>query len=508
MKYRAMIEKYFLIDDAETGALVPFIFNDVQAKYYQQLCTDYDIENKGLTSPVREIILKARKEGFTSLILALFAADDYAQDNPTETEVVSYKDEATAKFRKRYRYFMLSCFAKRELKWDETNRRNPLMLESISKQAFAVDSEGHYELRHNRAVFDCSTANARTGSRGGTKHKILYSEAAHYQDTEKITAGEIIEGGSQQMSAESGWIFIESTANGEGNTYADMWAAAMKGAIRFKPRFYGWQEFYTKEQFAVIASSFTNKDRLKQEYPSTPEEAFIAFAGQFFKEWRYELHVCAPKEIIEPYRKFIMGDYGFTAPAAVYWAYVDPDGVLNIYRELYGSGRTYRALGQEMSQLTPITEKIEYAVFDPAIWSTKGENDEKLTGADLLQSGWKDERGAMLTLQKGDNSRVIGWNAVREYMRPAVVNGKETVKIQVWATCPNLIRTLPKLQYDKNHPEDCDTSMEDHGPDAVRYGVMSKPPKSPRVETGPGGRLGRLLGNNGGSQTQKQDSFD
>lgn len=53
MKYRKFIEDWFLIDDPTVGELVPFKFNKVQAKYYQQLCDEYDIEHKGLTVPSR-----------------------------------------------------------------------------------------------------------------------------------------------------------------------------------------------------------------------------------------------------------------------------------------------------------------------------------------------------------------------------------------------------------------------------------------------------------------------
>ena len=103
MRFKDFIEENFLIDEPKSGQLVEFKLRPVQLKYYEELVRDYDIEKQGLTNPVREIILKARKEGFTSLILALFAVDDLMSDNPTETLVISYKDDATQTFRKRYK---------------------------------------------------------------------------------------------------------------------------------------------------------------------------------------------------------------------------------------------------------------------------------------------------------------------------------------------------------------------------------------------------------------------
>ena len=269
MKYRKFIEENFLIDEPKQGKLVPFIFNKVQIKYYDELCQDYDIEKKELATPIRDEILKARREGFSSVILALFAADDILNDNPTETFVVSYKDDATKVFSKRYKLFVTSFFEK---EYGITD----------SKQIFEVDSGNELILKHNGARFHCGTASARTAARGGVLQKLLFSEAAHYPDVEKITAKEIIDGTMRQVDIDSGWIFIESTANGYGNYYEQIWSQAVKGESRFKPRFYGWEEFYTPQQFALIDSEFADKDMLKQEYPRTPEEAFIASGSPYF----------------------------------------------------------------------------------------------------------------------------------------------------------------------------------------------------------------------------------
>ena len=44
-------------------------------------------------------------------------------------------------------------------------------------------------------------------------------------------------------------------------------------------------------------------------------------------------------------------------------------------------------------------------------------------------------------------------------------------RLQVFANCVNLIRTLPALPYDNVRVEDVDTHAEDHGYDALRYGL-------------------------------------
>lgn len=272
MNYKRYIEENFLIDEPKAGKLVPFTFNKVQNEYYQIL-KDLGIE-QGINQAIREFIVKARREGFSSLILGIFAADDLTSPNPTETMVMSYKDDATNTFRKRYRRFILSAAAKKAGLTVDDIQRDINSLEQF-KRVFSIDSSD-LELAHNRAHFLCGTAAARTGGRGGVLQKLLFTEAAHYQDTEHMTAKEIIEGTSQQVDKASGWIFHESTANGVGNYFHTMYEEITKGLMRFLLRFFGWKSYYTEEQFTVIRSEFADKDMLKQEYPETIEEAFLA----------------------------------------------------------------------------------------------------------------------------------------------------------------------------------------------------------------------------------------
>jgi len=267
MRYKRFIEDKFLIDEPRSGKLVPFIFNKVQVKYYDELVRDYDIENKGITNPIRDIILKARREGFSSMVLALFAADDILQVNPTETNVISYKDDATETFRRRYRNYVLS-YAARKLGYTiEQIQTNPGVLDVAAKQFLEVDGTD-IVLKHNKAHFYCGTASARVGGRGGVLQKLLFSEAAHYPNSDKMTAKEVIDGTMRQIDINSGWVFIESTANGYGNYYQLIWSLAVKFLHRFKSRFYGWREFYTEEDFEKIRLEMTDKDMLKQEYPA------------------------------------------------------------------------------------------------------------------------------------------------------------------------------------------------------------------------------------------------
>lgn len=303
MKYRRYIEDNFLIDEPKSGKLVPFKFNKVQDKYYKELVLEYDIEETGLQNPVREIILKARREGFSSFVLALFAADDILSDNPTETNVISYKDDATKVFRKRYRTYITSAGARKMGYSASQIAQNPGILDLAAKQVLAVDSQ-EFKLKHNGARFFCGTASARVGGRGGVVQKLLFSEAAFYPDKKEMRAKEIIEGTLRQVDIDSGWVFVESTANGDMNHYAKMWNEAEGNESRFSPRFYGWKEFYTEEQFELIKREFTDKRMIPQEYPETAQEAFLASGDRYFNPKYVQMLVSEESEVVGDWKYY------------------------------------------------------------------------------------------------------------------------------------------------------------------------------------------------------------
>lgn len=195
--------------------------------------------------------------------------------------------------------------------------------------------------------------------------------------------------------------------------------------------------------------------------------------GQYFKEWNKNLHVVEPFEIPEYFKKFVSGDYGYSKPSAVLWHAIDEDGVDYVYRELYITEHTFEDLAEKIVEMTPESEKIDYWVFDPSIWAKK---DSSVSGADKMKAKYKEITGRNLNLKLAVNDRVIGWTLVRQYLKPIQRQGKITANLQIFSTCQYLIRTLPQLIYDKMNVEDVDSDGEDHAPDSLRYGLMSKPP--------------------------------
>ncbi len=237
-----------------------------------------------------------------------------------------------------------------------------------------------------------------------------------------------------------------------------------------------------------IPSNYLQNPSLNKEYTDYLESLqgdlgrawregdFDLFAGQFFKEFNPRIHVCAPFTIPEDWLRFFAFDYGLNHPLSLGWYAVSPDGVLYRYRELYGSGMSYTQAAEEFVSLTDPKEKLSYGVCDPAIWAKKGEHDDLLSGAEIFAKRVGDLTGRQPRLVKADNARVIGWGVVRELMRPYMgPNDTLTANIQIFSTCPALIKALPEQVHSDRTPEDMEKQDGDDAPDELRYAAMSRP---------------------------------
>ena len=199
-------------------------------------------------------------------------------------------------------------------------------------------------------------------------------------------------------------------------------------------------------------------------------------AGQFFREFSRDRHVTAPYEIPQWYKRFRSMDWGFNDPCCVLWHAVDPEGRVITYRELYVRETRAEEVAKRVNELTG-DEKIAYSVASPDLWQKRGQSL-------MTKGGFEGESLAEIFIKSGfsispaDNARVAGWNRVRDYLAPAP-DGEPRWKC--FSDCTNLIRTLPMLQYDQHDREDA-AQGDDHAPEALRYGLMSRPaPYSPKT---------------------------
>ncbi len=267
INYKKFIEDNFEVLDVDTQKPVPFTFNKVQEKYYNLLWQDYpDMEG------IREIVLKARQEGISTMVLALFTVD-FIMIPHSVSICISHRKDSTELLFKKVKFFLESYCTK-----------NGFDIKNYLK----TDNKGSIESSVNKATFYIGTAGAKVGGRGGSARNIHFSECAFYQDTELITASEIVVATSQQVRQGRGMIFIESTANGEGNYYQKEWERAHeyneagKRKSSYHPRFFGWQEFYEQSWVDQKRGDFATEQLFKQEYPNDADEAFIVSGSPYF----------------------------------------------------------------------------------------------------------------------------------------------------------------------------------------------------------------------------------
>jgi len=292
---RQIIEKMFFIVD-KSGRRVPFMFNEPQSLYYEQMTA-------------RDDILKARKEGFSSMILAILTCKFLFVPNSVNA-CVSHREEDTKRLFDKVKYYI-----------------DNLPFEVELEQA----SASRLRIKEMNSDFFIGTAGSKTFGRGDTIHNLHLSEFAHYPNWDMITG--LLNAVPDDL--DNTWVVKETTANGYGTPHHIAWIDEKKGNSTFKPIFFSWadnpeyqmkinedvvfskderelQENYNltdeqlywrqwKIQSMQPTQDYTREDLFKQEFPMTDTEAFLSSGRPIFDpttlEW-YEQTLC-----IEPIKR-------------------------------------------------------------------------------------------------------------------------------------------------------------------------------------------------------------
>lgn len=216
------------------------------------------------------------------------------------------------------------------------------------------------------------------------------------------------------------------------------------------------------------------------------------FAGQYFTEFKRDIHVVEPFQIPKDWRVYRTLDYGLDM-LACYWVAMDERGRAYVYKEAYRSDMIISKAAELINSMT--TEQVKATFAPPDLWNRRQD-----TGKSVAQIFA--EHGIVLT--KASNARVAGWLDVKEWLSPY---GEGEANLKFFSNCNNIIRSLPQLQHDIHDPSDVATEPHEitHGPDAIRYFCAGRPapnrPKQPnphfnfsteKPRTDPGGRGERV----------------
>lgn len=253
---------------------------------------------------------------------------------------------------------------------------------------------------------------------------------------------------------------------------------------------------YKAEEYEYIPATlrdnpYINQDEYELQLNRLPGELARAyrdgdwdiFMGQYFQEFRRDLHVKDMGEVPATYRRILGLDWGYAQEGVCLWGVVLPNGQLYIEDELVfnGSRRNKLIAPQVAKAIVERNEERGIAVraiyADPAMFAPLGHTGE--TMAETFQRNG-------LFIQEADNDRLNGWARVRAWlaMMPPDANfpDQRVPHMVINPKCGYLIRTLPQLVMDERQPEDVDTKSADHAADALRYLVMGRPAPTRQAE--------------------------
>lgn len=222
-----------------------------------------------LASSPRVIVLKARQLGVT-WVLALWALW-WALVHPGQTVLVLSIGEREAKVvtrRVRRLYGSLPSWL-----------RAAIPLSGTSERIEFAHPEGP------SAIVSLPSS----GGRSETAHVLILDEGAHWEHTDERL------GAVLPTAADAGRVVLVSTANGVGGEFWRLWSEAPGNG--WSPVFIGADERPGRDE-AWIARERSNLGELgPQEYPLSPEEAFLATGRCAFDRgdlaW-YAAHSCTP----------------------------------------------------------------------------------------------------------------------------------------------------------------------------------------------------------------------
>ena len=275
--------------DARRG-FIDFSFNSCQKKITELL--EKQLEDTG---KVRAIILKARQQGISTYCAGRVFWKTYF--TPHARSVVMAHDSATSDA-----LFNLSKNIIRNMK----SSYKPNEVKSNAKEI--VISSPHFKKEGGEkpiSSYRLYTAGSPEAGRGTTPTIAHLSEVAFWQHDEKILAG-LFQGISEAPGTE---VILESTANGAQGEFYRLWKGALDGENEYLPIFLPWfttSEYYrdppegfersSEEELLVEQHNLNNGQlywrrlkiaeggelKFRQEYPATPDEAFITAGKSVF----------------------------------------------------------------------------------------------------------------------------------------------------------------------------------------------------------------------------------
>lgn len=321
------MEKFLKIRNKEAN-LIPFKINDAQELFEAEI---QRCNANGILK--RFIVLKARQMGFSTYSEG-YIFHDTSTSTFKNSLIIAHEDKATQ-----------NLFNMSKLYYEELpNVIKPMVKYSNGKELTFENPTGDpVEKKNNpglRSKITVATAGTVEVGRSATIHNLHASEVAFFPDATTTMLG-LLQCVPDTMNS---CVILESTANGVGGYFYDMWQKSTRGENDFIPLFYPWftDKTYTtnfkskteKEYFASTLNNYENElmrvnnltleqmywrkrtiankcqgdvELFMQEYPSTPEEAFIASGRPVFNTASVRKYLNHAQDGVRGYLKEVNG---------------------------------------------------------------------------------------------------------------------------------------------------------------------------------------------------------
>lgn len=211
-----VIEKLLRIRN-KRGELVPFRANAAQKFYWERRTR-------------RNLILKARQKGLSKMIDADQLIDCVRRT--TNAVVISHERTASQRLFEAVRFY----------------------IENLKvKPTISIDSKSAIHFPKRASSYFIGTAGQKAFGRGDTLQRSHLSEAAFYEDLERILAG-------IEEATEYGQIDIETTPNGR-DAFHDLWQKAKSGRSSYTAIFIPW---FIDEEYSIDSMTPAEKSGLSR----------------------------------------------------------------------------------------------------------------------------------------------------------------------------------------------------------------------------------------------------
>lgn len=270
------------------GQKVPFKFNKAQLYLHKRLEAQ-----KQRLGRVRAVILKGRQEGCTTYVQSRYFHNNLWNSNRS-AYILSHQAEST-----------LKIFGMAKRFYDNLPPAIQFPLIKDTEKSMSIE---------NGSTYTVGTAGSAQIGRGLTVQYFHGSEVGFFENADELSTG-LMQTVADMAGTE---MILESTANGPGNFFYDLVNIAISGKTDFELIFIPWywmdeytapemnlqehdldedeQKYYEAHKAdgltlahlawrrkKIASPEFAGKVwKFQQEYPFTPQEAFIKAEGRFF----------------------------------------------------------------------------------------------------------------------------------------------------------------------------------------------------------------------------------